>query len=325
MEGRAQPCLPGDSEYLPGMIASPDPGGLSLPVLLASFLDHLHLERGLSGNTTVAYRADCERFIAGLPPNLVTAPGQITEKDVFEFLVAERKRGRDVTSVRRSLSALRTFFRFLARERVVERNPARGLENPRTWKRMPSVLQVDEMRRLLEAVRAHPSRYPLRDAAMLELAYATGLRVGELTSLKLGSLRPDLRILRCIGKGSKERIVPVSRRSLDAVDRYVTEERPRLARFRPTDLLFVSRGGKPIGREVVSAMLRKYALLAGLPGRITPHVLRHSFATHMIQRGADLRIVQEILGHANVETTEIYTHLNKTDLKAAHRKYHPRG
>ncbi len=297
----------------------------SLPALLESFLTHLEVERGLSPNTTAAYRGDCRRFIAGLPSGLALAPQRVTEKEVFEFLVAERKRGCGVTSVRRSLAALRTFFRFLVRERTTETNPARNLENPRTWARLPSFLQVDEVKRLLEAVEKHPSRYPLRDAALLELVYATGLRVGEVTALTLESLRPDLGILRCFGKGSKERIVPVSRRAIAAVKRYLEAERPRLIRRSATDLLFVSRGGKPLGREVVRAFLRKYALLAGLPGRITPHTLRHSFATHMIQRGADLRVVQEILGHVKVETTEIYTHLNKSDLKAAHKKYHPRG
>jgi integrase/recombinase XerD len=296
-----------------------------LPVLARSFLAHLQIERGLSPNTCEAYRADCESFLEGLEPGLLHAPEKITEKDVFEFVMKERKRGRGVTSVRRTLSALRTFFRFLVRERVVEKNPARGLENPRSWERLPSVLQVDEVSRLLAAAQRHPSRHPLRDAALLELVYATGLRVGEVTSLKLSDLRPDLGILRCLGKGSRERIVPVSKTSIKAVQKYLEAERPRLLRRRATDLLFVSRGGKLLGREVVRSFLQKYAKLAGLPGRITPHTLRHSFATHMIQRGADLRVVQEILGHVKVETTEIYTHLRKSDLKAAHRKYHPRG
>lgn len=302
-----------------------DPGVPDLPALVASFIAHLSIERGLSPHTCDAYRRDCERFVRGLEPGLLRAPRRIGEKEVFDHLVSERKRGQEVTSARRSLSALRTFFGFLVRERVVDKNPARSLENPRTWERVPSFLRVDEMRRLLEAVRDHPSRHPLRDAALLELAYATGLRVGELVSLRMDGLRPDLGILRCLGKGSRERIVPVSRRSLEAVDEYLRTERPRLVRRTCSELIFVSRGGKPLGRETVNAFLKKYARLAGLPGRISPHVIRHSFATHMIQGGADLRIVQEILGHVKVETTEIYTHLNKTDLKAAHRKHHPRG
>ena len=157
------------------------------------------------------------------------------------------------------------------------------------------------------------------------MIYAAGLRVGEVTTLTVESLRSDLGILRCFGKGSKERIVPVSRSAMAAVQRYVEVERPRLVRRSKTDLLFVSRGGKGLGREVVNAFLKKYAMIAGISGSITPHTLRHSFATHMIQRGADLRVVQEILGHVKVDTTEIYTHLNNFDLRSTIKKYHPRG
>jgi integrase/recombinase XerD len=299
--------------------------GRFLPALAASFLDHLRLERGLSPNTLAAYEADCRSFLASLPGEVLREAGRLREKHVFDFVVGERKRGRGVTSVRRSLSALRTFLRFLVRERVLESNPARQMENPRSWERLPSVLQVDEVRRLIDAVEPDSSRYPFRDAAILELIYATGLRVGEVTTLTLKSVRPDLGILRCLGKGSRERIVPVSRRALDALEAYLEKERPRLVRRAATDLLFVSRAGKPLGREVVRALLVKYAARAGLAGRLTPHTLRHSFATHMLQNGADLRVVQEILGHVKVETTEIYTHLTKSDLKAAHRKHHPRG
>jgi integrase/recombinase XerD len=301
------------------------PPEAALPRLHASFLEHLRLERGLSPNTLAAYEGDVRRFLESLPPDLLFAPGRIGEKQVFDYIVAERRRGRDVASVRRSLSALRTFFRFLIRERTTASNPAREIENPRSWVRLPSYLRPEEVRRLLGAVSEEISRYPHRDAALLELVYATGLRVGEVTTLRLDSIRPDLGILKCLGKGSRERIVPVSRSALEAVDRYLEKERPRLVRGTRTDLLFVSRAGKPLGREDVRAFLRKYAHAAGIASRLTPHTLRHSFATHMVQNGADLRIVQEILGHVKVETTEIYTHLSKHDLKAAHRKFHPRG
>jgi integrase/recombinase XerD len=307
------------------MAPTANPAEHFLPRFLESFLAHLEIERGLSRNTCDAYRIDLKRFLQGLPANLLASPASIEEREVFDFLVAERRRGRSVASVKRSLSALRTFFRFLVGMGAARTNPTRNLETPRGWLRLPSVLQADEVRRLLDGVQANPSRYPLRDAALLELIYATGLRVGEAITLTLGSLRPDLKILRCLGKGSRERIVPVTQRAIEAVQKYLQAERPRLVRRRATDLLFVSRGGRPLGREVVNAQLKKYALLAGLPGKVTPHTLRHSFATHLLRRGADLRVVQEILGHAKVTTTEIYTHLSNTDLKAAHRKYHPRG
>jgi integrase/recombinase XerD len=307
------------------MATTRNPAEPPLLRLASAFLLHLEIERGLSPNTRDAYAADCRRFVRSLSEELTWSPERITEREVFEFLVRERQEGRSVRSVRRSLSALRTFFRFLVQTSALRENPARHLESPRTWHRLPSVLNTEQVDRLLAAVEEHPSRYRRRDAALLELLYATGLRVGEATSLRLSSIRPDLGIIRCLGKGSRERIVPATKRALSAIAEYLRLERPRLARSTGTDTVFISRGGKPLGREVVAAMIRKYALLAGLPGSVTPHTLRHSFATHLLRGGADLRVVQEILGHAKVETTEIYTHLDRSDLKAAHRRYHPRG
>ncbi|MEM7232956.1 MAG: site-specific tyrosine recombinase [Planctomycetota bacterium] len=292
---------------------------------LDTFLVHLEVERGLSPNTIDAYRRDGSRFVDSLPEEIQRSPSELREPEIFEFLVAERQRGRGVTSVRRSLAAVRTFCRFLVRERVLERNPARDIENPKMWKALPAVLGQDEVARLIQATQDHPSRYPLRDRAMLELAYASGLRVSELCGLQTDSIRRDLGILRCFGKGSKERIVPVSQTAIDAVTQYENEERPQLARHRPTEFLFLSRSGKPLGREVVRAFLRKYANIAGLAVDVSPHTLRHSLATHLLRGGADLRVVQEILGHVKVETTEIYTHVDRSQLKEEHRKFHPRG
>jgi integrase/recombinase XerD len=305
----------------PSEIHPPSP----LQAHLQAFLTHLSLERGLSDHTVSAYDNDCRAFLAGLPEAMRAKPEAIAEPSIFDYLIEQRRAGKSVVSVKRGLSALRTFFRFLVQTGVTAHNPTRHLESPRSWVRLPTVLQVEQVHRLLDAVTASDTRYPLRDAALLELMYATGLRVGEVTSLKLDSLRPNLGILRCLGKGSKERIVPVTRRAIAAIDRYLETERPRQVRRQTTEYLFVSRGGKPLGREVVAAMLRKYALLAGLPIKVTPHTLRHSFATHLLRGGADLRVVQELLGHAKVETTEVYTHLSSTDLKAAHQKFHPRG
>lgn len=297
---------------------------MQLSRLLESFLAYLEVERGFSPHTVDAYRSDCRRFLAALPETLRN-PVEISEKTVFDFIVQERRAGRDVASVRRGLSALRTFFRFLVRERVMATNPAKTIENPRQWKYLPNVLDPDEVKRLLQAVRDYPSRYPLRDRALLELIYATGLRVSEICSLGQRSIHRDLGILRCVGKGSRERVVPVSRTSLEAVAAYEERERPRLLHGKSSEILFLSRAGKPLGREVVCALIGRYARLAGLPGTITPHTLRHSFATHLLRGGADLRVVQEILGHAKVHTTEIYTHIERSDLKRIHKKYHPRG
>jgi integrase/recombinase XerD len=293
--------------------------------MLEEFISSLEIERGLSGNTCQAYRTDCRRFLASLPPELIENPKRIDDRRMFEFLVAQRRGGRQVASVRRCMSALRTFFRFLRGRGLLDDDPTRYLDSPQSGSRLPSVLSVDEIDRLVRAAQEHPSRYPLRDRSLLELLYATGLRVGEAIGLSLESVRRDLGIVRCFGKGSRERIVPISRRALAAVDSYVNDERPRLAgRRRGSKILFLSRSGQPLGREVVRAIVQKYARLAGLTARVSPHVLRHSLATHLIRGGADLRIVQEILGHVRVETTEIYTHLDHSDLKRAHSKYHPR-
>jgi integrase/recombinase XerD len=296
-----------------------------LSQLLESFLTYVEVERGLSRNTVAAYAIDGENLLRSLPEDVVADPASLVEKHVFDFLVSERRRGRSVSSVRRSLSAVRTFLRFLVREGVLRANPAANLDNPKTWKYLPSVLEVPEIERLVRAVEEHPSRFPRRDRAIVELIYATGLRVSEAMNLKPNAIHRDLGVLRCLGKGSRERVVPISRTALAAIEAYEREERPRLAQRGRSDLLFLSRGGKALGREVVRALLLKYARIAGIPGRISPHTLRHSLATHLIRGGADLRIVQEILGHAKVETTEIYTHIERSELKAAHRKYHPRG
>lgn len=300
------------------------PGPASLSGMLEEFLSSLEIERGLSDNTCRAYRTDCQRFLASLSPELLENPRRIDDRKLFDFLVEQRRGGRQVASVRRCMSALRTFFRFLRGRGILDDDPTRYLDTPQTGSRLPSVLSVDEIDRLIRASREHPSRYPLRDESLIELLYATGLRVGEATGLALDSVHRDLGIVRCFGKGARERIVPISHRALAKVDAYVNGERPRLAGRHGSKILFLSRSGKPLGREVVRAILQKYSRLAGVTSRVSPHVLRHSLATHLIRGGADLRIVQEILGHVRVETTEIYTHLDHSDLKKAHSSFHPR-
>jgi integrase/recombinase XerD len=293
--------------------------------LIPAFLSHLEVERGLSANTIAAYGWDLERFDRTLPADRRSDASRITEKDIFAFMVQDRREGRDALSIRRALAALRTFFRFLNLIGAVERSPARLMDSPRSWRRLPSVLQEEEVTRLLDAVRDHPSRNPLRDRALLELIYATGLRVSEAAGLTLREILWDLGVIRCLGKGGKERVVPFTKTAAAVLREYIERERPRRASRRATDLVFLSRSGQPLGREVIAAIIRRAALQAGLAGRITPHTLRHSYATHLLANGADLRMVQELLGHAKIATTEIYTHVDRSELKAAHRKYHPRG
>ncbi len=300
------------------------PGPSSLEGMLGEFISSLTIERGLSDNTCRAYRTDCRRFLSSLPPELRRNPRRIDDRQLFDFLVDQRRDGRQVATVRRCMSALRTFFRFLRGRGILDDDPTRYLDSPQAGSRLPSVLSVDEIDRLIRAAHENPSRYPLRDQSLIELLYATGLRVGEATGLSIDSLHRDLGIVRCFGKGSRERIVPISRRAQAKIDSYVNEERPRLAGRHGSKILFLSRSGKTLGREVVRALLHKYSRLAGLTSRVSPHVLRHSLATHLIRGGADLRVVQEILGHVRVETTEIYTHLDYSDLKKAHEEFHPR-
>ena len=247
------------------------------------------------------------------------------EDDISDFISELSKDGLADSSIQRSLSALRTFLKFLVRKELLAEDPSREIETPRKGKYLPYVLEEEAVTRLLDAVVEHPSRYPMRDRALLELLYASGLRNSEACDLLVQDLRLDLGIIKCTGKGSKERIVPTSRTCMEAIDAYRQRERPALLNGRDTELLFLSRSGRKLGREVVAAMIRKYSLLAGLPGRITPHTLRHSFATHLLRGGANLRIVQEILGHVNVETTEKYTHIEKSELKKLHTEFHPRG
>ena len=303
----------------------PTPQATPLANLAVDFIRTLDLERGLSDNTCKAYEADCRRFLASLPPPLQQDATQICEKHFFDFLVTERERGQNVLSVRRSLSALRTFFGFLVGRGYLSEDPTRYLEAPKVGSRLPKVLRVQEVSQLMDAITEFPSRYPRRDKALLELLYATGLRVTEAITLSVENVHHDLGIVRCFGKGRKERIVPITKKALAAVSEYLEQERSRLLQQRSSDVLFLSRSGKPLGRETIRALVQKYARLGGIQRDVSPHTLRHSLATHLIQAGADLRVVQEILGHVRVETTEIYTHLDRADLKKAHAKFHPRG
>jgi len=296
----------------------------TLRALIEDFMTAVDLERGLSPHTCDAYRSDCELFAKTLPPALQEQPTLIEERHVFDFMVAERHRGQHVLSVRRRISALRTFFRYLIGQGIVTEDPTRYLESPQSGVHLPKVLQIEEVDRLMHAIDEHPSRYRLRDKSLLELLYATGMRVGEAIALTLPHIYFDLGVIRCFGKGARERIVPASVRALGYVEEYIADERPRLVRTNRSDVVFLSRSGKPLGREVVASMIKKYANLAGIGINVSPHILRHSLATHLIRRGADLRVVQEILGHVRVETTEIYTHLNRDDLKRAHQQFHPR-
>jgi integrase/recombinase XerD len=291
-----------------------------------AFRNYIRSERGLSTNTVEAYGRDLERFAqwaeeGGLPDHL--AP---TLKALANYVLHLREQcALQPPSVARHLVALKVFYRFLKMEERTSNLAVELLASPTLWARIPHVLSPESVNKLLEAP-APPERYYLRDRALLEALYATGCRASEATGLRMEDLELASSFCRCIGKGSKQRIVPLGKIAVTVIREYLEKQRPSLVRSSPDcEWVFVSRGGKRLARETVWALVKKYVKRAGLPGKISPHTLRHSFATHLLSGGADLRTVQELLGHASIQTTQRYTHVDRDRLKAIHRRFHPRG
>jgi len=289
--------------------------------VLASWLDHLAAERGLAQNTLAAYERDLAflaRLMDGRP---LASAGQ---DDLLRALRTMRTSGRSPRSVARWLVAARGFYGWLVASGAAAEDPTARLEAPRTWKTLPKVLDGADVGRLLEAPdRATPRG--ARDAAMLELLYATGLRASELTGLTVGDLHLDAGYLRCIGKGAKERVVPMGAPANAALSSYLASGRPALLAGRRSDTLFVGRAGAPLTRQGFWKLIKAYGRRAGIRAALSPHVVRHSFATHLLENGADLRAVQMLLGHSDISTTQIYTHVNRERLKRLYRDFHPRA
>jgi integrase/recombinase XerD len=290
-----------------------------------AFCDHLSVERGLSPRTLEAYRRDVERYVAYLDGRGLQRIGDASAGDLREFIYGLKDRGLQASSIRRNMSAIRTYYGFLLAEGAVLADPTERVELPRTWRRLPGVLSRDEIERLLDA--PDPSdRWFWRDKALLEFAYASGVRVSELIGLRIRDVDVDEGLAIVTGKGNKERIVPVGRAALRALITYLREIRPTLLRGRSAEgAAFLNHRGRPLTRMGVWKILRKQVERAGIHKRVTPHTLRHSFATHLLEGGADLAAVQEMLGHADISTTQIYTHVDREYLKDVHRKYHPRA
>ncbi|MBI4881921.1 MAG: site-specific tyrosine recombinase XerD [Planctomycetes bacterium] len=294
--------------------------------LIREFLAYLSAEVGLAPSTIDAYERDLrlfQRFLAGQghASLIVSSP-----EPILLFLLGEKEKGAAEAMLARRLAAIRVFCRYLLETGRIARDVRPSGASPRLWKRLPAVLDPDGITRLLAAPEG--TKPPaLRDRAMLEVLYATGCRVSELCGLTLERLHLDAEFVRCLGKGAKERIVPIGRHGLDALAAYLRDGRPALARpAHPTSALFLSRSGRPIERTRVWRIVKRCAALCGVAqGGVTPHALRHSFATHLLENGADLRDVQELLGHASVATTEIYTHVDRRRLKEAHQRFHPRA
>ena len=288
--------------------------------LMDNFLDYLTVERGLATNTVVAYRFDLTEFINGLPTDTVTA---ITRKSIFGYLQQLQIAGMAVSSVSRHLAAIKSFCKFLFTEHVIASDPAEIFETPKGLKRLPKAIRIEDVEALLEVVDTG-NAYGVRDRAMMELLYATGMRVTELVGCDVSSINQDMRFIRVFGKGAKERIIPVGEVALKWLRLYLTEARPKLFK-KTTSALFLNPRGMRITRQGCWKIIKIYARAAGIEKSITPHTFRHSFATHLLDAGADLRIVQELLGHTDIATTQIYTFVSRKRLHDIYDKTHPRS
>jgi integrase/recombinase XerD len=292
--------------------------------LLERFGDFLTLEQGAAARTTDAYARDVGRFVTYARSKGIRAPLGTSPRLLRDFVYHLKDVGLAPASIRRNVSAVRTYFRFLIAEGHLVSDPSERLDTPKRWLTLPDVLTAQEVQRLLDAVTLdEPMAF--RDRAMLELAYGAGLRVSEWISLGVRDVLLEDALVRVFGKGSKERLVPIGRRAIGAVAIYVRELRPRLERGSGKGVLFLNARGTPLTRMGAWKMVRKYVEKAGIEKHVSPHTLRHSFATHLLEGGADLRAVQEMLGHADIATTQIYTHVDREYLRSVHKQFHPRG
>jgi len=291
--------------------------------LLEEFMNYLSVEKGLSRNTILSYRTDLAHFIEYCEKKGMDQIGKIKRQDITNYLLRKKDDGLSSNSISRALVSIKMFYRFLVQERFVKDDVAGVLESPKLIRPLPNVLGVPEVDKLLNTPDIR-NWMGMRDKAALELMYATGMRVSELVEMMMEGLNLDVGFIKCRGKGDKERIVPIGRKAKEAIERYIEKVRPRLLKNRQDSHLFLSRLGKKVSRQSFWKMIKKCAKAARIKKEITPHTLRHSFATHLLERGADLRVVQELLGHSDIATTQIYTHVNKDRLKAIHRQFHPR-
>ncbi|HEX9218681.1 MAG TPA: site-specific tyrosine recombinase XerD [Gemmatimonadales bacterium] len=304
--------------------APPSSSPVARAFQLERFRDYLALEAGNSGNTVASYLRDITRLAAYATSRGAKSPEQLSAARLREFIYFLKDLGLATTTISRQISAIRTYFKFLVGEGLAARDPSERLESPKRWRTLPAVLSVAEVEKLLQAPNTDEP-LAIRDRAMLEFAYATGVRVSELVALKLQDIVFEDGLARVFGKGAKERLVPVGRRALGAVSLYAREIRPTLDRGHGRGVLFLNARGTPLSRVGAWGVIKANARRAGLTKRVTPHTLRHTFATHLLEGGADLRAVQEMLGHVDLATTQLYTHIDRDYLRTVHKSYHPRA
>lgn len=292
--------------------------------LLERFDEFLTLEQGASERTNEAYGRDLARLATWAGSQGVGEPAELKAAHLREFVYHLKDLGLAPSSIRRGISAIRSWYRFLLAEGVLTKDPSERLETPKKWRVLPEVLTAVEVDAIIGAVTLD-ERFAFRDRAMLELAYGAGLRVSEWIGIAARDVLLDELVVRVLGKGGKERLVPIGRKAAGALAVYLRELRPRLEKGEGQGALFLSTRGRPLSRMGAWKILRKYVERSGVKKAVTPHTLRHSFATHLLEGGADLRAVQEMLGHADISTTQIYTHVDREHLRQVHRQFHPRG
>ncbi len=292
---------------------------------IVMFGAYLKTERSVSDNTYQSYLRDMKKYFEWSVENKIAKCINPNFDDLLNYVEYLKEKGLAHTSIARHLISLKNFFRFLRMEEKSTNQSVELLESPSLWARIPFVLSPESVTTLLESP-CEQNRYFLRDRAILEVLYATGCRVSEVVNLQLKDLHIDSSFITCTGKGRKQRIVPLGRKAIIALREYLQNLRPLLVKIQTsTSAVFVSKAGKALNRIIIWKQLKKYALQAGLTGKISPHTLRHSFATHLLSGGADLRIVQDLLGHSNIRTTQLYTHVDRNRLKLIHSQFHPRG
>lgn len=291
--------------------------------LIEAFLNYLLVERGLARNTISSYRQDLNFYSDFLKIGAKNSLSQTSKNDIINFMLSQKDKGLAANSIARRLAAIKMFYRFLVRERILKVDPTSLIDSPKLWKKIPDALSFSEVESLLNQPNLRKTQ-GLRDKAILETLYATGMRVSEAVNLKKDSVNLDIGFLRCIGKGNKERVIPLGKKAIASIKKYLEASRIKFLKNKESEFLFISRVGSKISRQSFWKLIKRYAKEAGIKKPIRPHILRHSFATHLLERGADLRSVQEMLGHANISTTQIYTHINKDRLKTIHKMYHPR-
>ncbi len=294
-----------------------------MEVYIETFRDFLRVEKGLAPNSIYSYNEDLKKYTGHLNNSGIKDPRKISRKDITDFLFLLRKK-MSATSIARVLSTIKNFHRFLLREKILSADVSDLIETPKTEKKIPSYLTLAEITRLLKAPNLKKPQ-GMRDRAILEVMYATGLRVSELSGLKTADINLEVGFIKCKGKGSKERIVPVGKVAEHFLQRYLDTARQKLLGKKESLYVFLAQGARRLSRQSIWKMMKKQVRKAGIRRKVSPHTLRHSFATHLLEGGADLRSVQEMLGHASISTTQIYTHVNRSRLKKIHSKYHPRA